>query len=84
MIRGRCNLNEENIGQPEDPARGVPQRREKRFGNGVKNLSGSADIPKVSNMSIIQKEMLSQVYAGLFFAPAFGINRKPGCLEGHR
>jgi hypothetical protein len=27
-------------------SRGVPQRREKRFGNGVKNLSGSADIPK--------------------------------------
>jgi hypothetical protein len=24
---------------------GVPQRREKRFGNGVKNLSGSAEIP---------------------------------------
>src|SRR4030042_873185 len=26
---------------------GVPQRREKRFGNGVKNLSGSDDIPKL-------------------------------------
>jgi len=25
---------------------GVPQRREKCLGNGVKNLSGSADIPK--------------------------------------
>jgi ornithine cyclodeaminase/alanine dehydrogenase len=26
--------------------RGVPQRREERLGNGVKNLSGSAEIPK--------------------------------------
>jgi ornithine cyclodeaminase/alanine dehydrogenase-like protein (mu-crystallin family) len=26
--------------------RGVPQRREKRLGNGVKNLSGSGDIPR--------------------------------------
>jgi hypothetical protein len=25
---------------------GVPQRREKRLGNGVKNLSGSADLPE--------------------------------------
>ena len=29
-----------------DISRGVPQRREKRFGNGVKNLSGSADFPE--------------------------------------
>ena len=25
---------------------GVPQRRERWFGNGVKNLSGSIDVPK--------------------------------------
>jgi len=37
---------------------GVPQRREKRLGNGVKNLSGSADIPKWRIMIITAKEML--------------------------
>jgi hypothetical protein len=40
-------MNGGNSGKREDPRRGVPHRREKRFGNGVKNLSGSADIPKV-------------------------------------
>jgi len=37
---------------------GVPQRREKRFGNGVKNLSGSADIPNLLIIIIIEKQML--------------------------
>jgi hypothetical protein len=37
-----------------DLSRGVPQRREKRFGNGVKNLSGSADIPKWLIVIIIE------------------------------
>jgi len=32
--------------QSSDMSCGVPQRREKRFGNGVKNLSGSADLPE--------------------------------------
>jgi hypothetical protein len=32
---------------------GVPQHREKSLENGVKNLSGSADIPKLSNKFII-------------------------------
>jgi hypothetical protein len=44
---------------------GVPQRREKRFGNGVKNLSGSADIPKLSNIFITRKEMLTRPSAEL-------------------
>jgi len=39
-------------------SRGVPQRREKRFGNGVKNLSGSVNIPKSLIMIITEKEML--------------------------
>jgi hypothetical protein len=33
-----------DIGLGEGMPCGVPQRREKRFGNGVKNLSGSVDI----------------------------------------
>jgi hypothetical protein len=38
---------------------GVPHRREKRFGNGVKNLSGSADIPKLLIIFIAEKERLT-------------------------
>ncbi len=30
---------------------------EKRLGNGAKNLSGSADVPKLSKIFITQKEM---------------------------
>jgi len=41
-----------------DMSRGVPQRREKRLGNGVKNLSGSTDIPE---LLIATKEMLAFV-----------------------
>jgi hypothetical protein len=37
---------------------GVPQRREKRLGNGVKNLSGSADLPEWL-MVIEKKEMVA-------------------------
>jgi len=44
-----------------DISRGVPQRREKRLGNGVKNLSGSADIPKLLILIITKKEMLAFV-----------------------
>lgn len=43
---------------------GVPQRREKRFGNGVKNLSGSADIPK---LPITRMEM--EPGTGYYFPP---------------
>jgi hypothetical protein len=43
-----------------DIACGVPQRREKRFGNGVKNMSGSVDIPKSLIMIITEKEMLTE------------------------
>jgi hypothetical protein len=46
---------------------GVPQRREKRFGNGVKNLSGSADIPKFLIIIIAKKGMLTR--AILFLRP---------------
>ncbi len=38
---------------------GVPQRREKGLGNGVKNLSGSADIPKLASLFITPLEMLT-------------------------
>jgi hypothetical protein len=38
---------------------GVPQRREKGLGNGVKNLSGSADIPKLSSLFIARQETLT-------------------------
>jgi len=46
-------------GQREDCACGVPQRREKGLGNGVKNLSGSADIPKLPSQFITRLEMHS-------------------------
>jgi hypothetical protein len=46
-------------------SRGVPQRREKRFGNGVKNLSGSADIPKFLIIIIAKKEMLTRAILSL-------------------
>jgi len=36
--------------------RGVPHRREKRLGNGVKNLSGSVDIPKFLIVIVTEKE----------------------------
>jgi hypothetical protein len=39
-------------------SRGVPQRREKCFGNGVKNLSGSAAIPKLLNVIAPEEGML--------------------------
>jgi hypothetical protein len=42
-----------------DISRGVPHRREIRFGNGVKNLSGSADIPKLIIIIIAKKNMLT-------------------------
>jgi hypothetical protein len=38
-------------------SRGVPQRREKCFGNGVKNLSGSADVPKLLSLINAEKKM---------------------------
>ena len=39
----------------------VPHRREKRLGNSVKNLSWSADIPKLSIIFITRKEMLTNL-----------------------
>jgi hypothetical protein len=58
MQTGNGNIGKRAKFGSVNQTRGVPQRREKGLGNGVKNLSGSADIPKLSNLFITQIEML--------------------------